>query len=170
MQPTAAPDNRFSAMCPCRLIDTNPRALACARENLARLGLGEQVDVLEADLFPVGLAALVVCNPPWLPAQPNSALEQAVYDPDSRMLRGFLGGLAAHLTAGGEGWLILSDLAEHLGLRTREELLTTIAGAGLKVVGRLDARPHHPRATDTADPLHTARAKEVTSLWRLAAQ
>jgi prophage antirepressor-like protein len=86
------------------------------------------------------------------------------------MLRGFLGGLAAHLTAGGEGWLILSDLAEHLGLRTREELLTTIAGAGLKVVGRLDARPHHPRATDTADPLHTARAKEVTSLWRLAAQ
>ena len=35
------------------------------------------------------------------------------------MLRGFLTGLAAHLEPGGEGWLILSDLAEHLGLRTQ---------------------------------------------------
>ena len=150
--------------------DTNTRALACARENLARLGLGEQVDVMEADLFPAGQAALVICNPPWVPAQPNSVLEHAVYDPGSRMLRGFLGGLAAHLAPDGEGWLILSDLAEHLGLRTREELLAGIAAAGLKVVGRLDARPHHPRTTDTSDPLHAARAKEVTSLWRLAAQ
>jgi hypothetical protein len=30
------------------------------------------------------------------------------------MLRGFLAGLAGHLEPGGEGWLILSDLAEHL--------------------------------------------------------
>ena len=28
------------------------------------------------------------------------------------MLHGFLAGLADHLTPGGEGWLILSDLAE----------------------------------------------------------
>ncbi|CAG4882969.1 protein of unknown function [Georgfuchsia toluolica] len=105
-----------------------------------------------------------------VPAQPNSALEHAVYNPDSRMLRGFLGGLAAHLAPGGEGWLILSNLAEHLGLRTREALLALIAEAGLKVVGRLDARPHHPRVTDPSDPLHAARAKEVTSLWRLAAR
>ncbi len=150
--------------------DMNPRALACAHENLDRLGLGKQVDVVEADLFPPGRAALIVCNPPWVPARPNSVLEQAIYDPDSRMLSGFLGGLAAHLTLGGEGWLILSDLAEHLGLRTRKELLALIAEAGLKVVGQLDARPHHPRVMDTTDPLHAARAKEVTSLWRLAAQ
>ncbi len=38
------------------------------------------------------------------------------------MLRGFLAGLADHLAPGGEGWLILSDLAEHLGLRPREQL------------------------------------------------
>jgi hypothetical protein len=36
-----------------------------------------------------------------------------VYDEGSRMLLGFLNGLAAHLAPGGEGWLILSDLAEH---------------------------------------------------------
>jgi hypothetical protein len=83
------------------------------------------------------------------------------------MLRGFLGGLAAHLTPAGEGWLVLSDLAEHLGLRSRDELLAAIDQAGLKVVGRLDIQPMHPRVADDSDPLHVARAAEVTSLWRL---
>jgi len=38
------------------------------------------------------------------------------------------------------------------------------------VVGREDVRPGHPKTLDTADPLHAARAAEVTSLWRLAAR
>jgi len=149
-------------------IDQDPRALACAAENLARLGLAERVEVLTADLFPPRRAPLIVCNPPWLPARANSSLERAVYDPESRMLRGFIGGLADHLEPGGEGWLILSDLAEHLGLRTREELLATIETSGLKVSGRMDVRPSHSRSVDTSDPLHAARAAETTSLWRLA--
>jgi len=148
--------------------DQDPRALACAAENLARLGLAERVEVLTADLFPPRRAPLIVCNPPWLPARANSSLERAVYDPESRMLRGFIGGLADHLEPGGEGWLILSDLAEHLGLRTREELLATIETSGLKVSGRMDVRPSHSRSVDTSDPLHAARAAETTSLWRLA--
>jgi SAM-dependent methyltransferase len=148
--------------------DQDPRALACARENLARLGLTAQVEVVQADLFPTGRAPLVVCNPPWIPARPSSPLEHAVFDPDSRMLRGFLNGLAAHLESGGEGWLILSDLAEHLGLRTRDELLDAIDAAGLKVLGKTDVKPHHPRVSDSGDPLHAARAAELTSLWRLA--
>jgi SAM-dependent methyltransferase len=147
--------------------DQDPRALACARENLFRLGLNEQVEVVQADLFPAGRAPLVVCNPPWVPARPSSPIEFAVFDPESRMLRGFLGGLAAHLTPAGEGWLVLSDLAEHLGLRSRDELLAAIDQAGLKVVGRLDIQPMHPRVADDSDPLHVARAAEVTSLWRL---
>lgn len=150
--------------------DQNPRALACARENIERLGFSGQVEVIEADLFPAGKAPLVVCNPPWIPARPSSALEYAVYDPDSAMLKGFLACLADHLEPEGEGWLILSDLAEHLGLRSREELLSAIDAAGLRVLGRLDARPRHPKAFDPADPLHGARAKEVTSLWRLGAR
>ena len=144
-----------------------PRALACAQDNLQRLGLQGRVELLEADLFPPGRAPLVVCNPPWLPARPSSSIEQAVYDEGSRMLKGFLAGLADHLAPGGEGWLILSDLAEHLGLRTRDELFGWIAAAGLEVRGRLDARPRHGKAQDAGDPLHAARAAEVTSLWRL---
>jgi len=150
--------------------DQDPRSLACARDNIKRLGLLGRVDIVAADLFPEGRAPLIVCNPPWLPARANSPLEHAIYDPDSRMLLGFLNGLAAHLEPGGEGWLILSDLAEHLGLRSRETLLAAIEAAGLNVVGRLDTKPTHPRAADATDPLHAARAAEVTSLWRLAAR
>ena len=149
--------------------ERDARALACARDNVQRLSLGQQIEVVEADLFPPGLAPLIVCNPPWIPARPATPLERAVYDEDSRMLRGFLNDLAAHLTPGGQGWLILSDIAEHLGLRSRDELLTLIANAGLKVLGKVDTKPKHPRASDTSDPLHAARAAEVTSLWRLVA-
>lgn len=150
--------------------DIDERALACARDNIERLGLQEQVSLQRADLFPEGRAGLVVCNPPWLPARPTSAIENAIYDPDNRMLAGFLAGLAQHLTEDGEGWLILSDLAELLGLREPDFLPQAIEAGGLKIVGRLDARPKHPKALDPADPLHEARRAEVTTLWRLARQ
>jgi methylase of polypeptide subunit release factors len=150
--------------------DQDPRALACARENLERLGFAQQVEVVEADLFPEGRAPLVICNPPWVPARPASPIEYAIYDMDSRMLLGFLNGLAEHLSPGGEGWLILSDFAEHLGLRTREFLLAAIEKAGLTVAGREDIRPRHPKSSDETDPLHPARVAEVTSLWRLKAR
>lgn len=150
--------------------DQSERALACALENIVDLGLEDVVDVLNVDLFPQSKAALIVCNPPWLPARPSSVLEHAVYDPESQMLKGFLGGLKDHLLPGGEGWLILSDLAEHLGLRTREALLEWIDAADLKVIERRDTKPHHPKAFDKTDALHAARSKEITSLWRLAAK
>jgi methylase of polypeptide subunit release factors len=149
--------------------DLEARALVCARANLERLGYAAQVDIEEADLFPQGRAALVVCNPPWLPARPSSALERGIYDPDSRMLKGFLNALPGHLAPAGEGWLILSDLAELLGLRSRDELLAAFDSAQLQVLGRQDIQPRHSKATDERDPLHWARAAEVTSLWRLTA-
>ena len=147
--------------------DQDPRALACARENLERLGVLPKIEIVDIDLFPNGLAALIVCNPPWVPARPTSPIEHAVYDEDSKMLRGFLSGLRAHLTPEGEGWLILSDLAEHLGLRSRETLLHWIDQGGLEVLERKDIKPRHGKTSDTEDPLHIARAAEVTSLWRL---
>ncbi len=150
--------------------DQDLRALACARENLARLAVDGQVEVVKADLFPEGRAPLIVCNPPWVPARPSSPIEYAIFDPDSRMLRGFLGGLAAHLTPGGEGWLILSDLAEHLGLRSRDELLAMFDVAGLQILGRMEIKPHHPKVSDASDPLHAARGAETTSLWRLGSK
>ncbi|MFI6504202.1 methyltransferase [Nonomuraea typhae] len=147
--------------------DLDPRAVDCARDNMARLGLSERVTVQRTDLFPEGRAPLVVCNPPWIPAVPMSPLDHAVYDEGSRMMHGLLRGLREHLSPGGEAWLILSDLAEHLGLRSREELLGWFHDAGLSVAGREETRPRHGRAAKSDDVLHRARAAEVTSLWRL---
>jgi methylase of polypeptide subunit release factors len=147
--------------------DISPRALACAKENVHRLTLTDRIQVSGPGLFPEGRADLIVCNPPWLPARPTGPIEQGVYDPDSTMLHSFLAGLPANLRPGGEGWLILSDLAEHLGLRTRQQLLDAIQAAQLRVVDKADTKPRHPRSKDAADPLHTARRAETTSLWRL---
>ncbi len=150
--------------------DNAPRALACAKDNIERLNLKSYVKVIEADLFPNqenGKADLIVCNPPWLPARPSSALESAVYDDKSQMLKGFLSGLKYHLSETGEGWLILSDFAEHLGLRNREDLLAWIKDAGLTVIEKMDTKAKHNKPLDKSDPLHEARKAEVTSLWRL---
>jgi len=147
--------------------DQDDRALTCAKENITLLNLGSQIEIVKANLFPPGRASLIVCNPPWVPARPSSTLEHAVYDPESQMLKGFLAGLKDHLSPKGEAWLILSDLAEYLGLRTRQELLSWIEDAGLVVLGRIDTKPKHPKIEDEADLLHFARASEITSLWRL---
>lgn len=148
--------------------DLNPRALACASENFMRLELSN-IQLQQADLYPLAapLANLIVCNPPWLPAKPSSPLEYAVYDANSAMLRGFLQGAKPHLAEQGEVWLILSDLAEYLQLRTRDELLGWLADAGLAVKYRLDTKPKHGRSQDESDPLYAARSAEITSLWCL---
>ena len=56
-----------------------------------------------------------------------------------------------------------------VGLRSRPELRGWIEAAGLQVLDRLDTPPRHGKASDPDDPLHAARAAEVTSLWRLGA-
>ncbi|GHD13868.1 hypothetical protein GCM10010313_39530 [Streptomyces violarus] len=147
--------------------DVSARARACARDNAERLGLTGVVRVTGPELYPEGRADLVVCNPPWIPGRPASDLDLGVYDAGGGMLQSFLSGLAGRLEPGGEGWLVLSDLAERLGLRSREQLMTAVESAGLRVAGRMDTSPRHARVRDTDDPLHAVRAAEVTSLWRL---
>ena len=151
--------------------DNSVRALNCAAENIEKLNLKQYITLEQANLFPSGhkKADLIVCNPPWLPAKANAPIEHAIYDPNSAMLKGFLTGVNAHLNDEGEAWLILSDLAEHLGLRSNEELQKWIADAGLGVIEKLDIAPKHAKSTDQSDPLYLARSKEITSLYRLKA-
>lgn len=151
--------------------DNNVRALNCAAENNKQLDLTQYVELELADLFPKGQkkADLIVCNPPWLPAKANAPIEHAIYDPSSKMLKGFLNGVKNYLNENGEAWLVMSDLAEHLGLRQPEELQKWIAEAGLQVLEKLDIAPKHAKSTDQTDPLYAARVKEVTSLYRLKA-
>ncbi len=152
-------------------IEPHTAAFEEAKKNVAASPYRDRIDVVKMDANhyrPTKTFNLIVCNPPWLPARPTSAIERAVYDEDSRMLKGFLAGLLAHLEPKGEGWLILSNMAEHLGLRSRDALLALFEANRLRVVSRVDAKPVHPKASDTNDALHHARSQEVTSLWRLA--
>lgn len=146
--------------------DTNPQALNCAAENFERLGIAHQTTLVATDAFPEGQFKLIVCNPPWLPGRPTSVLESAVYDPDSQMTRFFLQNLAQHLSPGGEGWLIMSDLAERLGLRPANSMESWAATGGLTLLSKECTRPTHPRANDASDPLYEARSAETTCLWR----
>ena len=143
--------------------DINPRALSCAAANLQRLHLNAQLQA--ADLFPAkGMADLIVCNPPWLPAQPTSDIETALYDPKHGMLRRFLAAAPGRLNKGGEIWLIMSDLAEHLGLRATHDLPQWIHDSGLRIVAKTSTTPQHDKAQRPNDPLYAARSRETTSL------
>ncbi|WP_367418072.1 methyltransferase [Snodgrassella alvi] len=150
--------------------DNNPRAIACAQANIQRLGLAGQIHIQNISLFPDGRADLIICNPPWLPAKASSDIETALYDPAHQMLQSFLSQALNHLNSNGQVWLIMSDIAEHLGLRPTEALPQWIQSAGLKVIQKTDIQPTHPKAHQHHLPLANARNREITSLWQLSAQ
>jgi SAM-dependent methyltransferase len=148
--------------------DTSARAVACARDNIARLGLAEHVDVQHRDLFPPGRADLVVANPPWVPGSPHSDLDRGVFDPAGQVLERLVRGVGQHLRAGGEAWLILSDLAEHLGLRHPDHVPALIEAGGLVVRDRRSMRSStRRRALGADDPLAELRSREQVHLWRM---
>ncbi len=147
--------------------DVDPRAVACANANAARLGYQRRFTAVEADLFPAGRANWVVCNPPWIPEAPKTRLDRAVFDAGSAVLSRFVAGLPAHLEPGGTGLLVMSNLAVLLGLRPSAWLREAVEAAGLRVAWTREAHPRHSRAKDTSDPLHAVRSREVTSLYAL---
>jgi methylase of polypeptide subunit release factors len=149
--------------------DMEHRAVACARDNLDRLGYAERATVIHHDLFPAGRADLIVCNPPWMPGTPTSALEAGVFDRKNAMLTGFLRQLPDHLTPHGEGWLLLSDLPEQLGLRDPDLLRRTATAAGLAIRGRCATASATHSSTRLRDPLAAIRSRETISLWTFGA-
>ena len=147
--------------------DIEPRAVACARENLHRMGFADRSTVLRRNLFPPGRADLVVCNPPWMPGSPTSPLEAGIFDRRGTTLSAFVRGLPDHLTPRGEAWLVVSDLPELLGLRDPGTLPALVSAAGLVVRDQLTAPPT-TRGLPDDDPLAPLRGRETIGLWRLA--
>lgn len=143
-------------------VDRDPRAVRCARENVERLGLDTSVRVLEGDLFAGETADLYVANPPWLPGVARTAIERAIFDPKSEFLDRYLAGLGERLAKGqGEqGWLVLSDLAERLGLRTPDEVETRAGRYGLALAWTRSVKSTTSAPTDDDDPIQRARQEE----------
>ncbi|MFL5318853.1 MAG: methyltransferase [Myxococcaceae bacterium] len=147
--------------------DLDPRAVRNARESIEQHGVQKIVSVEERDLLPEGTADVIVFNPPWLPAKPQTSVDRAIYDEGGATVKRFLAEAKAHLEPDGEVWLVISDLAERIGIRRPALLEELWKKGGLKLLSRTEMSARHPRAKDEEDPLHEARAAEVTSLYRL---
>jgi release factor glutamine methyltransferase len=100
-------------------IDSSREALALARENAARAGLGERVRFEEGDfaVAPAGVFDLVVSNPPYVDLDELGALEPEVRDWEPREALVGAGSVEAvartarRVLAPG-GWLVLETHAE----------------------------------------------------------
>ena len=125
--------------------------------------------VEHCDLYPEGRADRVLFNPPWLPGKPRTLLERGIFDPEGQLLERFLEGLPSHLTEGGEGWLVLGDLAERLELRPADHVERLAAEQGLRI-GWVRSRPA-PRKGHPGEPerLSALRAEETVRLFCLIA-
>lgn len=145
-------------------IDNNPRAVACAQQNLDKMS---NIRIIQGDLFPDERVDLMVCNPPWLPAKPTSVIETALYDDKHLMLKNFLEKSKQYLNSNGRIWLIMSDLAEYLGLRDKNILNQWFDDFGWTIEQMFHTRPTHAKAYDESDPLAFARNHEVTTLYVL---
>jgi release factor glutamine methyltransferase len=113
-------------------VDVSPEALAVARRNAEKHGVGERVRFLEGDLFaPLGgdeLFDFVLSNPPYIPHGDIAGLEPGVrdYEPHTALDGGadgyavferLVAGAPAHLKPG--GWLIV-EIGSPQEKRTRE--------------------------------------------------
>jgi len=152
--------------------DLFARALNCAHDNFSRLGLLPKTTLVKCDLFPESgkhkLANLIVFNPPWFPAKPDSAFHASIYDSKtSRNLKFFLKGAPAHLAPNGQVFLIVSDLPMKLGLRSADEIDKLIISAGMEVLEKVSVLPSHSRTGDSNDELNAFRKSENVELWRL---
>jgi len=78
------------------LSDVDPRALAVARENVDRHGVGDRVEVVESDLFASlegRVFDLIVTNPPYVNAEDLAAMPQEFRHEPVRALAAGLDGL-----------------------------------------------------------------------------
>jgi len=159
--------------------DTNPSAIQCSQDNISRLGFNSKVQLIQTDLFPAdgSKADLIVSNPPWIPGRTDSWLDRAIFDDnDLSFLRRFLLNVKTHLKSkqNSEVWLLLSNLAELLGLRSRNDLMEMIDAGSLQVVDVYHTKPKHPKTSKSRhsyrgehEEIAAARAAEITSLYRL---
>lgn len=150
--------------------DVDPRSIDCATHNAQVLGLADRFSAVQCDLWQDQRADLVVFNAPWMPEAPATRLDRAVFDEGGALVLRWLNELPQHLTPGGRGALIVSDLPERLGLRTASWLPDAIEAAGLVVEARHERAASHRGARESSDPLHRARSAEQLCLWVLSAR
>jgi len=120
--------------------DNNPKAVANARLNVERLGLGNVVEVRgPADLFGSVRGEgfdVILFNAPWIQGEPQTLYDTAIYDPGFRVLDGFMEAAPKHLAPGGAILLQYSDVSQRKGEGSMAHLDALMAACGLGIVTR----------------------------------
>jgi len=167
--------------------DINPYAIACAKANMQQFGFQE--DLILADLFPPKAATtneeknrkvdVVLFNPPWIPGNAATWLDQAVYDPDQNLLRRFLLQVQHHVTEDGHVYLLLSNLGMLLGLFEERDLYAMFQEGNLELVevhttkSKAEMSKSRPtkkmgkKSKHHLDAVESVKAQEVISLYYL---
>lgn len=120
-------------------VDVNPDAVANAHENSIRLGVSENMTVIESDVFsevPKGsVFDLVYWNIPFHGTESTqlTSLQRAIFDPGYQSLRKFVSGIKEHTQPGS---VVLVGTSETLGNNNLVHDLFLEEGINLKEVAR----------------------------------
>jgi methylase of polypeptide subunit release factors len=95
-------------------VDISPKAVECAKENAAQLGVTDKVEFRQGSLWhvihPSEKFDVILANPPLLPAIPETLLEMSVADsPEMTLTRRFIAGLHDHLNDEGHALMAFSN-------------------------------------------------------------
>ena len=103
-------------------VDINPEAVACAKANAERNGLGHRISFLHGDLFEgvEGDFDLIIFDPPFRWFEPRDLLERSHTDADYRTLTAFMAEAPSRLRAGG---LIIMNFGTSGDLEYLRELI-----------------------------------------------
>jgi release factor glutamine methyltransferase len=97
-------------------VDINPQAVRCAKDNVARMGLQERVEVRQSDMFGAMRGEqfdLIVCNPPYFRGVPTNLAEGAyMAGADYEWLGRFSQEAKNHLAAEGRCLIVIGDAAD----------------------------------------------------------
>jgi Methyltransferase small domain len=99
-------------------VDSNFEAAKSSNLNAQKLGLDFTAVHGDASSISIPDCDLIVCNPPWIPARPSSALDTGNYDPEETLLKSVFK-QTKKLKSNGKLLLFYSDLAQNLELQAK---------------------------------------------------
>jgi len=171
--------------------DINPYAVACAKENVERFGYENQVDVVQADMFPptpIEKVDVLFFNPPWRPLRKTedvareeeqkkddelTLLDRSVYDVDQQLLKRYLFNAQHYVKEDGHVYLLLSNLGILLNIFKEEDLYEMFNEGNLELVDQYTTssfrkgKDMSKKSKSDAYDISGIKAQEVISLYKL---
>jgi len=171
--------------------DINPYAVACSKENIERFGYENQVDIVQADMFPptpIEKIDILFFNPPWRPLKKRedvageeeqekddelTLLDLSVYDVDQQLLKRYLLNAQYYVKEDGHVYLLLSNLGILLNIFKEVDLYQMFDKGNLELVDEYTTSSFRKgkdlSKKSKSDPydISGVKAQEVISLYKL---